>query len=82
MAAPSADGLPQDIWVIPADGGSPAQLAAIQEDFPSLAWEPTGEHIYVLGAYGLYDVNVANGNFTRIGEGAFHGSISWAAATP
>ena len=77
-AAPPADGLPQDIWVIDAGGGEPAQLAPLQEDFPSLTWSGDGAHIYVLGAYGLYDVEVGNGNWTRIGEGAFHGSIAWA----
>ena len=54
------------------------RLAPLQEDYPSLAWNGDGTHIYVLGAYGLYDVNVENGNYTTIGEGAFHGSVDWA----
>ena len=78
MGAPPVNGLPEDIWIIDASGGEPARLAPLQEDYPSLAWNGDGTHIYVLGAYGLYDVNVENGNYTTIGEGAFHGSVDWA----
>jgi Tol biopolymer transport system component len=82
LASPGLDGLPQDVWIIDAAGGAPALLADLQEDFPSLTWDGSGEHIYVLGAYGLYDVDLESGNYTRIGEGAFHGSVAWAPELP
>jgi dipeptidyl aminopeptidase/acylaminoacyl peptidase len=81
VAAPVAamlDGLPQDIWLVDAAGGRPSILATMQEDLPSLTWSGDGEHVYVLGGTGLYDVNVVSFAVTRIGEGVFHGQIAWA----
>ncbi len=72
------DGLPEDIWVIDAAGGTPQRAADLKEDLPALAWNGDGTHIYVLGAAGLYDVNLANGATTKIGEGVFHGQLTWA----
>jgi Tol biopolymer transport system component len=71
------DGLPQDIWLVDARGGQPRLLAALQEDLPSLTWSGDGERIYVLGAGGLYEIEVASGAVVRIGEGVFHGQIDW-----
>lgn len=78
MAAPPTDGLPQDVWLIDPAGGEPALLAEIQEDFPSLSWDASGEYLYVLGAYGLYEIDMESGTDTRIGSGSFHGSVAWA----
>jgi Tol biopolymer transport system component len=77
LSAPPGDGLPQDIFVIDPAGGEAALLATLEEDFPSLAWDSAGAHIYVLGASGRSDVDVATGRDERIGEGAFHGSLAW-----
>ncbi|MEX2245191.1 MAG: hypothetical protein WEC75_00735 [Dehalococcoidia bacterium] len=75
--AATADGLPQDIFVIEAGGGSPRLAADLKEDLPALAWSGDGSHIYVLGGAGLYDVDMKTGLVTRIGEGVFHGGITW-----
>ncbi len=72
------DGPPQDIWLVDAAGGTPRRIADLKEDSPGLTWDGSGEHVYVLGGLGLYDVNVTNGAIVRIGEGAFHGQIAWA----
>lgn len=77
-AAPLPDGLPQDVWIVDASGGVPAHIAPLQEDFPALTWNGDGTHIYAIGAYGLYDIDMTNGNWTRIGDGAFHAGIAWA----
>lgn len=76
-AAPRADGLPQDIWLLDADGGKPRLLADLKEDLPSIAWSGNGEHLFVLGGNGLYDVTLESGAATRIGEGSFHGQVDW-----
>jgi len=77
-AGPPLDGLPEDIWTIPASGGAPQRVADLKEDLPALAWAGDGKHIYVVGASGLYDVNIENGKSTRLGEGSFHAQILWA----
>jgi dipeptidyl aminopeptidase/acylaminoacyl peptidase len=74
------NGVPQDIWTVGSEGGEqPIRVADLKEDLPSLAWGGNGEHIYVLGLYGLYDVNLTNGVIDRIGEGTFHGHVVWVA---
>jgi Tol biopolymer transport system component len=78
-AAPGLDGLPQDIWTIPASGGRPTRVADLKEDLPALTWNGDSTKIYVLGVAGLYEVDLENGATTRIGTGAFHGQIVWAA---
>jgi Tol biopolymer transport system component len=75
--APALDGLPEDIWNIDADGGRPVRVADLKEDLPALTWSGDGKHLYVLGSAGLYDVNVATGAVDRLGEGAFHGQLTW-----
>jgi Tol biopolymer transport system component len=75
---PPPDGLPEDIWTVDAGGGRPVRIADLKEDLPSLAWGGDGTHIYVLGAAGLYDVNVGTGAVDRLGDGAFHGQVAWA----
>ena len=72
------DGPPQDVWLVDAAGGTPRRIADLKEDSPGLTWDGSGEHVYVLGGLGLYDVNVTNGAIVRVGDGAFHGQIAWA----
>lgn len=76
-AAPAPDGLPQDIWTVPAEGGRPVRVADLKEDLPALTWNGDGTKIYVLGVAGLYEVDVVNGATTRIADGTFHGRITW-----
>ncbi|HZP56879.1 MAG TPA: hypothetical protein VFC53_04910 [Dehalococcoidia bacterium] len=76
--APEADGLPEDIWTIPAEGGAARRVADLKEDLPTLTWGADSRHIYVLGANALSDVDLSTGAVTRLGEGSFHGGITWA----
>lgn len=76
--APSVDGFPQDIWLVDAAGGRPRLLAELKEDLPSLAWSDDGSRIYVLGANGLYEIEVASAAVRRLGEGSFHAIVDWA----
>ena len=77
LPAPPADGLPEDIWTVDGGGGRPVRVADLKEDLPALTWSGDGKHIYVLGAAGLYDVNVVTGAVDRLGDGAFHGMLVW-----
>jgi Tol biopolymer transport system component len=75
--APALDGLPEDIWTMPASGGTPRRVADIKEDLPALTWNGDGTHIYVIGSLALYDVNLTNGAVDKIGPGSFHGQLVW-----
>lgn len=77
-AALLTDGLPQDVWTVEAQGGRARRLADLKEDLPTLAWSGDGERIYVLGTAGLYRISVDTGTVDRIGEGVFHGQLTWA----
>ena len=78
-AAPAAvlDGLPQDIWTVDATGGQAVRVADLKEDLPALTWDGAGEHLYVIGVAGLYDVDLRSGAVARLGEGAFHAQLAW-----
>jgi dipeptidyl aminopeptidase/acylaminoacyl peptidase len=71
------DGLPEDIWTVDVAGGRAVRVADLKEDLPALTWAGDGQHMYVLGAAGLYDVSLESGAVTRMGEGAFHGGVVW-----
>ncbi len=74
---PPRDGLPEDVWVIDAAGGTAQRVADLKEDLPFITWNGNGTHIYVIGAAALYDVNLKSGGVSRIGAGTFHGQITW-----
>ncbi|TAK57689.1 MAG: hypothetical protein EPO22_11850 [Dehalococcoidia bacterium] len=75
---PPLDGLPEDIWTVPAAGGGrPQRVADLKEDLPWLTWNGDGTRIYVIGSAALYDVNLNSGGVAHIGEGAFHGQVTW-----
>ena len=44
---------------------------------PWLTWNGDGTRIYVIGSAALYDVNLNSGGVAHIGEGAFHGQLTW-----
>jgi hypothetical protein len=80
MSAPAAaalDGLPQDVWRIPAGGGEPEVIADLKEDFPAITWSGDGSRIYALGLAALYVIDVASGQVDTIGNGYFHGQLAW-----
>ncbi len=76
--APSVDGLPEDVWTVPAAGGRARRVADLKEDLPALTWGRDNTHLYVLGMNALSDVDLASGAVTRIAAGSFHGELAWA----
>jgi Tol biopolymer transport system component len=79
-SAASYNGLPADIWTIPVDGGEPRKLAPLQLDLPGLDWSADGQRLFVYAGLGLYVVDPATGSHERLGDGTFHGQITWVSA--
>lgn len=74
------NGLPEDIWTIPAAGGELTKLAPLQLDFPSLAYSADGERLFVYAGLGLYVIDPKDGSTERLGDGIFHGQMAWVSA--
>ncbi len=74
---PPRDGLPQDVWQIATTGGEARRMADLKEDNPTFAWNADGSHLYVNGAKGVFDVDMASGAIDRLTDGTFHGQIAW-----
>ena len=72
-----AHGLPMDIWLIPAAGGTPQRLTHLSEDEPAPAWAPDGARMAVMATGGFYVVTVATGEARKLGLGAFGGQADW-----
>ena len=72
-----AHGLPMDIWLIPAAGGTPQRLTHLSEDEPAPAWSPDGARMAVMATGGLYVVTAATGESRKLGLGAFGGQADW-----
>lgn len=77
--APAADGVPADIWSIDQDGHAQREVD-LKEDSPALAWSGDGQLLYVLSTSGLYEVDRRTGAKTSIGEGVYHGQLTWTAS--
>ena len=77
---PLADGLPEDVWSVDADGTHLRIVAALRESAPVLAWDPAGTTIYAVGVVALYRIDVATGTVSRIARGAPAASLTYAPA--
>jgi hypothetical protein len=75
-AAPVADGLPEDIWLIDASGAHVRILTTLRESLPDIAWSPDGTALYVIGAVALYRIDVMSGDVENIGRGATGSQIA------
>ena len=53
-----AHGNPWEIWIVPVAGGSPRQVTQIGEDEPVARWSADGGRLLVLGAGGLYVIDM------------------------
>jgi hypothetical protein len=77
----AAHGLPWDLFLVPAEGGTPIRLTHMDEDQPFVTW--TGNNsINFMGISGLYELKLeANGYPTttpsKLHDGAPHGGLSW-----
>lgn len=74
---PLRHGVPADIYTMDASGRVRLE-AQFGEDSPSLTWSGDGGRIYVLTVSGLYEIELQSGAKRRIGEGIFHGQLTWA----
>jgi hypothetical protein len=76
-----AHGLPWDLFLVSAEGGSPIRLTTMDEDQPYPIWLDNTT-IAFMGATGLYNLSIEAGGSpinvpTRLHEGAIHGGLSW-----
>ena len=76
-----AHGLPWDIFLVSAEGGSPIRLTTMDEDQPYPIWLDNST-IAFMGTTGLYNISIeADGSPIdvpiRVHEGAVHGGLSW-----
>lgn len=68
----------EDIWTVNLVGGKPVLAVKLAEDSPSIAWSESPSRMYVLGANGLYSIDMKTGAADRIGEGSLHGQLTFA----
>jgi Tol biopolymer transport system component len=73
----AADGLPQDAWVVNADGTGLTRLTTLNEDQPAAGWSADGSQIALLGQGGLYLIRADGSDLTRLGDGYLHGELGW-----
>lgn len=77
----SAHGLPWDVYLVPAAGGTVVRLSKLDEDQPYPAWLDDST-IAFMGINGLYKLQI-DGNGAPVGQpvkvhgGAPHGGLSW-----
>jgi Tol biopolymer transport system component len=76
MAAPLFHGGIWDLWTIPAAGGTPRLLSAVQEDLPYPQWAPDGTRVLFLSPTGLWSVPAAGGPAQQIGASTIHSELS------
>jgi hypothetical protein len=78
FAAPAAaNGVPWDIYLLPATGGPARRLTHLQADGPGLAWSPDSRSLAVLAGSGLYRVGLDGTLGPRLAPGAIHSTLSW-----
>jgi Tol biopolymer transport system component len=71
-----AHGLPWGVWITGLDG-TPRRLGTLEEDEPTVAWSPDGSHLAVSGGTGVYVLDVARGEATRLLNMGGFGGIDW-----
>jgi Tol biopolymer transport system component len=69
------DGTPKDIWLCDVSTGGLRKLTDLNLDDPGLAWSTDGTRLYVYAGAGLFAIDAASGESTRLGEGMFHGFV-------
>jgi Tol biopolymer transport system component len=72
-----AHGIPWEIWTVRPDGSELKRLTHESEDTPVPAWSPKGDWIAFAGEIGLYLVDAAGAQTTRISTLVSGGGIVW-----
>jgi Tol biopolymer transport system component len=70
-------GLPMDVFVVGATGGTPRRLTQLGEDSPSACWSPDGRRIAILAGGGTYVVDVDGGDLANVDQRGGHGLVDW-----
>ena len=75
----AANGVPWDIYLVPAAGGTIKRLTTLNADQPFPAWSRDGQRLAVLTERGLYIVDLAHpaAALHAIGPGSSHGQLAW-----
>jgi hypothetical protein len=75
----AANGVPWDIYLVPAAGGQPTRLTQLDADQPFPAWSRDGTRLALLTDKALMVVDVANPTAPprQIGPGSSHGQLAW-----
>jgi hypothetical protein len=72
QASPPRHGGTWDLWTVPAAGGQPRLLSAVQEDLPWPHWTADGRLVLFLSPTGLWQVPATGGPPLQIGPQTAH----------
>ena len=73
----AANGVPWDVYLVAAMGGTPRRLTHLQADVPTVAWGADVQQLAVLTQDGLYRVPLDGSAPQRVAGGGIHGYLSW-----
>jgi hypothetical protein len=76
LAAPTLHGGIWDLWVVPATGGAPILMSAVQEDLPYPQWPPDGSRVYFISPTGFWGVPASGGPPELLVENDLHSEMS------
>jgi Tol biopolymer transport system component len=74
-----ANGVPWDLYLIPAAGGKPARLTNVNADQPFPAWSADSRRVAWLAEKGLFvlDLDHPDAAPAQMGPASSHGQLSW-----
>jgi hypothetical protein len=82
LAAPLMHGGVWDLWVVPASGGTPTLMSAVQEDLPFPQWPLDGSRIYFISPTGFWGVPASGGPPELLRANDLHSELSVFAPQP
>ncbi len=75
--AAQAHGQPYDLWMVNIDGTNLQRITRINEDQPTAIFVPDGNGLVMMGAGGMYRMNVDGSNMQLIDTIGGHGGLDW-----
>ena len=82
LAAPTMHGGVWDLWVVPASGGTPTLMSAVQEDLPYPQWPLDGSRVYFISPTGFWGVPSSGGPPELLVANDLHSELSVFAPEP
>jgi hypothetical protein len=82
LSAPTLHGGVWDLWSVPASGGVPTLMSAVQEDLPYPIWPPGGSRVYFISPTGFWTVPASGGPPELLLENDLHSEMSVFAPQP